>query len=692
MRKFDFAGYVTKNDIQCSDGVTIRHAAFIDNDGSTVPLVWQHDYSSPSNTLGHINLYHMDDGVWGEAYLNQTAKARDAMELIRHGDINSFSIGAKGIQKNGQDVIHGEIYEVSLVLKGANPGARIEHVLTHSAYGDHYDDEQGVIYTGLETNFLLHSDEEEEVVNMTTVGEVLETLTPEQEAAVEIALTEGVDALNEDGLDLLESLDGDQLEAIGVVAEAMGEIEDEIDYVDDDEEEVVYVDDEDDDEDDIDEIYEDDTIEQSYGFEGDDILKHNAFYGASYDDVLTHSDVNTIVHAAVEGKAQSLAATLHANGMTSIDLKHGLAGIDILFPQTQTQKGIQVYNPGALNVEKIMGMFHKTPTSRVKNIFADISEETARARGYIKGNEKLDSISSLFFRETTPGTVIRRTKIDRDDIIDIRDNGIDVIQFLQKVQYSKLQEEIVRAAFMGDGRPVMLNGERNPDKISEDHIRPIISDKDLFVIRTQAQYWTDAVDTVIKAFPAYQGSGRPSLFINPYDLAALQTLKDENGRYLYGASMDRNAVPSPDSIAAYFRCSEVVEYRDLPLGTIIIGNLVDYSFGMSKNGQIATFEQFDIDFNQEKYLIECRLSGAIQTPKSFIVLTVEQPDVVDTTALNFSRDGLKQHPAFTTNTDATEKPGKKYVSKHGKDAEEEAGKEKPSTEESTELVESYIQN
>ena len=670
MRKFDFAGYVTKNDIQCSDGVTIRHAAFISNDGTTVPLVWQHDYSSPSNTLGHIVLHHMDDGVWGEAYLNQTAKARDAMELIRHGDVNSFSIGARGIQKNGQDVIHGEIYEVSLVLKGANPGARIEHVLTHSAYGDHYDDEQGVIYTGLETNFLLHSDEEEEEdTYMKTVGEVLKTLTPEQEAAVELALTEGVDALNEDGLNLLESLNSDQLAAIGMVAEAMGEIDEDEDkhgeVVENEDEDAEYVENEDEDADE-----EDDTIEQSHGFEGEDILKHNTFYGASFDDTLTHSDVNTIIQAAVDGKAQSLAATLHANGMTSIDLKHGLAGIDILFPQTQTQKGIQVYNPGALNVEKIMGMFHKTPTSRVKNIFADISEETARARGYIKGNEKLDSISSLFFRETTPGTVLRRTKIDRDDIIDIRDNGIDVIQFLQKVQYSKLQEEIVRAAFIGDGRPVMRNGVRNPDKISEDHIRPITKDKDLFVIRAQAQYWADAVDKVIKTFPAYQGSGRPSLFINPYDLATLQTLKDKNGRYLYGASMDRNAVPSPDSIAAYFRCSEVVEYRDLPIGTIIIGNLVDYSFGMSKNGQIATFEQFDMDLNQEKYLIECRLSAAIQTPKSFIVLTIEKPDVVDTTALKFSRDGLKQHPSFTTNTDSTEKPGAKYASKHGVDTEE----------------------
>jgi HK97 family phage prohead protease len=230
LKKFDFAGYVTKNDIQCSDGVTIRHTAFAKNDGTTVPLVWQHDYSSPSNTLGFVELQHMDDGVWGEAYLNRTQKAIDAKELITHGDVNSFSIGARGIQKNGQDVVDGEIYEVSLVLRGANPGAKIEHVLQHSAYGDHYDEDQGIIYTGQELDLLFHSDddEEEDIEDMSlTVGEVLETLTPEQEAVVEIALTEGVDNLTEEGLAILGTLSEDQTDAVLAVADAMDEYDDE---------------------------------------------------------------------------------------------------------------------------------------------------------------------------------------------------------------------------------------------------------------------------------------------------------------------------------------------------------------------------------------------------------------------------------------------------------------------------------
>ena len=663
MKKFDFAGYVTKNDIQCSDGVTIRHTAFAKNDGTTVPLVWQHDYSSPSNTLGFVELQHMDDGVWGEAYLNRTQKAIDAKELITHGDVNSFSIGARGIQKNGQDVVDGEIYEVSLVLRGANPGAKIEHVLQHSAYGDHYDEDQGIIYTGQELELLFHSDddEEEDIEDMSlTVGEVLETLTPEQEAVIEIALTEGVDNLTEEGLAILGTLTEDQSEAVLAVADAMEEYDDEeFDEGEDVEEdnsgpeEVIEGDEE--------------EIEHSFKFGGDDILKHNTFYGGG-DNYLTHSDINTVVEAAVEGKASSLAATLHANGMASIDLKHGLAGIDILFPQTQNQRGIQIYNPAALNVEKIMGMFYKTPMSRIKNIFADLTEETARARGYIKGNQKIDSIEALFFRETTPGTVLRRTKIDRDDIIDIKDNGIDIIPFLQKVQYGKLQEEIVRAAFFGDGRPLTLpDGTKNPDKISELHIRPIAKDDELFVIKATAEYWNEAVDTVIKTFPAYQGYGKPSLFINPFDLAKLQILKDANGRYLYAPSMDTNKVPTPESIAAYFRCSEVVEYREMPIGTIIIGNLNDYAFGMSKNGQIATFEQFDIDFNQEKYLIECRLSGAIQTFKSFITLTVTNPEASNEEMLEFSTAGVKQHPTWLVNSDSEEKPGTNYTSKSGVD-------------------------
>lgn len=663
-KNFDFAGYVTRHDIQCSDGVTIRHTAFRKNDGKIVPLVWQHDYSSPGNTLGHIELHHMDDGVWGEAYLNDTQTARDTKELIRHGDITSFSIGAKGIQKQGQDVVDGDIYEVSLVLRGANPGAKIEHVMMHSAYGDHYDDETGIIYTGQENKLLIHSDDEMEDEMSKTVGEVLDTMTQEEQDAVNKALVYGVDSLDEDELELLKNLDEDQAEAVIIIEDELDKLAEEGEVFTDEDEDGEYIVVDGDDLDDEDLVDEDD-LEQSIAYHGGDTLKHNAFNGG-YENVLTHSDINTIVTAAAEGKAQSLAATLHANGMHDIDLQHGLVGIDVLFPQSTSQRGIQVYNPGALNVEKIMGMFFKTPMSRIKNIFADISEESARARGYIKGNQKLDSIEEVFFRETSPGTVLRRTKIDRDDLIDIKDNGIDVVSFLQKVQYAKLQEEIVRAAFFGDGRKLTLtDGSKNPDKISEKHIRPIVKDDPLFTIKATTKDWSTLIDTVLTTFPAYQGAGKPSLFINPFDLAKLQTLKDKNGRYLYGSSMDSNQVPSVQSIAAYFRCDEVIEYREMPIGTIIIGNLSDYAFGMSKNGQIATFEQFDIDFNQEKYLIECRLSGAIQTPKSFIVVEVQEKGEADLDAIAFDSTGLKQHPTWMVNQDEDETPGAKYASKHG---------------------------
>lgn len=683
----DFAGWVTKNDILCSDGVTIKHGAFAGSDNKRVPLVWQHDYNSPSNVLGSIELHHRDEGVYGLGYFNDTDTALDAKKLLQHGDLNAMSIGAKGIRKNGNDVIHGEIYEVSLVLKGANPGAVIEHVMQHSAYGTFESDDQAIINTGIEQD-LLHADiesEEENDMDM-TVGDVLDTLTQEEMDVLNIALEEGQDALTPEQQEIINGLSDDQIEAVNIYAQAIEDEESEEDDSEDyDDEE--YEDEEEYEEDNSDYEEIDDNIDHSFDYQGDDTLKHNAFNsGAGYqEDVLTHTDVDVMVQAAVEGKASSLASVLQANGV-EVDLQHGLTNIDILFPQPVENKGIQVYNPSALNVDKIMGSFFKTPMSRIKNIFADITEETARARGYIKGNEKLDSIEALFFRETTPGTVIRRTKIDRDDILDIQEKGIDVVAFLQKVQQAKLQEEIVRAAFLGDGRPLMKDGSPNPDKISELHIRPIVKDDDLFTIKVKTQNFATLVDSVVSALPAYQGSGSPSLFINPFDLAKLKTQKDQNGRYLYAPSMDNNQVPNNANIAAYFMCKEVVEYRELPIGTMIIGNLSDYAFGVGKGGQVASFNQFDIDFNQEKYLIETRLSGAIQTPKSFIVVTVEEPGDADLSSLEFSSKGLRKDPSFTTNSDPNEKPGARYASKHGAvtttTATEDGGAEADAEEES----------
>lgn len=663
--KWDFAGYVTRNDIQCSDGLVIKQDAFSGSTNRTVPLVWQHDYNSPSNVLGLIELENKKDGVYGYGVFNDTENAQDAKILVQHGDVNAMSIGAKGIRKDGNNVVSGEIYEVSLVLKGANPGAVIEHTIQHSAYGDFESEDQAIIHTGLEQTLMHGYDEEEEQLSYT---EVLDTLTEEQAAVVAVALEEGVDSLNEEGLDILASLSDEQLEAVDALEEVMDELDDE--ESDDEDDNIIDINDYQNGIDNEDEDSIDEAIAQGMYLEGDDTLKHNAFANGNYyggeEEYLTHSDLDVMVEAAAEGKSSSLAGVLQANGL-DIDIKHGLTGIDILFPQPTEQKGIQVYNPQALNVDKIMSMFYKSPMSRIKNIFADISEEQARARGYIKGNEKFDSIEELFFRETTPGTILRRTKIDRDDIIDIQERGIDVVAFLQRVQQAKLQEEIVRAAFFGDGRPKMVGGQKNPDKISELHVRPIATDADLFTIKVTTQNWSTVVDSVIHAIPAYQGSGSPSLFINPFDLAKLKTLKDNNGRYLFASSMDSNQVPNNANIAAYFMCSEVIEYREMPIGNLIIGNLNDYAFGVGKGGQVASFNQFDIDFNQEKYLIETRVSGAIQTPKSFILVTVSEAGEANTDMLDFNPTGLRQHPTFTANSDSEEVPGKRYASAHGND-------------------------
>ena len=652
--KADFAGWVTKNDIQCTDGVTIRHDAFLQNDGAQVPIVWQHDYSSPSNVLGYMILQHRDQGVYGYGYLNDTEHAQDMRVLLKHGDVNAMSIGARGIRKNGNDVVHGEIYEVSLVLKGANPGALIEHVMIHSAYGtEEYESDRATIHTGI-TQELIHSDTDDELEGekeghmSRTYEELLKDLSDEELQILFAGVLADVDA----------ALAEDEDEAEGEDEKTQNELE--VNGLDENVETVEGSDGDDTSEDtdgDGESSESGDTVAHSI-FEGEEVLKHNQFQGTT--PAVTEAELDTLLQSAIQGNAISFAGVLRANDILGEDsLQHGLVGMETLFPQPATNGGINVYNPGSLNIDKIMGQFGKSPLPRVKNMFANLTEDEARARGYIKGNQTLDSIEEVYFRETTPGSVQRRETIDHDDLIDLQDGGFAAVNFIQQVQMAKFKEEIVKAAFLSDGRPLTLSdGKRNPEKISEKHIRPIIKDDPLFVIKVEATSFETAVDDVIgKAFPAYQGSGKPCLYINPFDLAKLKTLKDKNGRYLYAPSMDNNQVPGNANIAAYFMCDEVIEYRAMPQGTFIIGNLVDYQFGMSKNGDIATFDSFDIDFMQHKYLMHARMSGAIRTPKSFIVVTVTNKAAVEETATNFDSTGLKTKPTWTVQTDPTEFKG-----------------------------------
>ena len=659
-QNYDFAGYVTKNDIQCSDGVIIQQNAFKGNDGMKVPLVWNHNYNSISNVIGHILLHNNSEGVYGYGYLNDTEHGQDAKELIKHGDLWAMSIGAHRIQKNGNFVTHGEIYEVSLVLKGANRGALIEHKLTHSDDGsDSFDESSGIIYTGLENTILQHKDQGEKNMSK-TVGDVLDTLNEDQTEVVLQGLKHGFESLSDEDDEVLETLTDDQVHAVAAVITEAGSIEDaEADAE-------LYGEGDEGAEGDGDGA----SVAHNIFEEGEDyFMKHNAFQSYDQYNSFYEDDVDTIIQSAIDGRASSLAGVLIDNGIGAeqgVTLQHGIENIDVLFPETKLQKGIQVYNPVGRNVEKMLAAFGKSPMSRIKNIYADITDDEARARGYIKGNQKLESIEKVFYRETTPHTVIRKSRMDRDDIIDIEENGIDIIQFKKATQRAKLQEELVRAAFLGDGRQARLtDGTKNPEHIDPEHVRPIVTDDDLYSIKVTSANWKSVVDDVQMTLPVYQGSGSPSLFINPFDLAKLKTLKNADGQYIYGGSVDANRIPTNDQIAAYFGCTEVVDYYPLPQGTFVIGNLADYVFGTSKGGEVATFEQFDIDFNQQKYLTEVRVSGAIQVPKAFIVVKVtdKAENTAGEEALKFKHTGLKDTPSFTVDSakDGT-KPGPKYAS------------------------------
>ena len=415
--KPDFSGYVTKHNLLCSDGVVILKEAFSGLvDGLKVPLVWQHDYSSISNILGHIILFNRPDGIWGDAYFNNTEQGQNGKRIIEHGDLFSLSIGARGIQKNGNNVTHGDIYEVSLVVKGANPGAKIEYAMAHSGVDG---DDRAVIYTGLTFN------NEEVHHSMNTIGDVLLHMDEEASAVVEKFLIEGVDSLTEDEIDLLDTLSDDEIVAVAAIMETVDELEAEASDEDDDSYDEVH-------EETDDVVVEEETPETiEHSIMEENTLKYNPFdktKPVQNETVLTHGAVNNIIKQGFEKRVSSLNTYMedtlkHSGHEEEAVLMHGLKNIDVLFPASQSNKQINFYNPAGQAVEQMMGKFGVSPLSRIKTLFMDISEDEARARGYIKGNQKLDSIESLLYRETSPFTVIRRTRIDRDDIIDIAERG-----------------------------------------------------------------------------------------------------------------------------------------------------------------------------------------------------------------------------------------------------------------------------
>lgn len=582
VKKYDFAGWVTKNDIVCADGVTIKHDAFKGNDGQKVPLVWNHDYNTPANILGHVELKNESLGVYGYGYFNDTPEAQSAKELVQHGDISSMSIGARKLKRSGSNITHGNIYEVSLVLSGANPGAMIESVINHSDEGD---EENGIVYPGTlihtPEDIINHKEEGKETVadntEEKTIGDVIESMTEEQQNAV-YAL-------------------------VGMVME---------------EEEDPEAGDKGDGKDDKEDKGDDETV------------KHNVFNQQGTDnknDVLLHS-VNEVIKQAVDGKAPSLkemfeSATTTQGGDT---LQHGINSIEMLFPEAAhpTNGNVPIlYKDPNTAYKQILNAVNKSPFSKVRTLVADLTEEEARAKGYVKGNFKKEEFFSLIKRTTGPTTVYKKQKLDRDDIVDITD--FDVVAFMNREMRMMLEEELARAILVGDGREV-----DDEDKINEQNIRPIITDHEFFTIQKRFADASVFVETVIKAMSEYRGSGRPNMYIDPSLLADVKLLKGTDGRFLFGD------IPSNASIAARLGIKEIVETSFMVGKGAIIVNLNDYTLGATKGGEITNFDDFDIDFNQYKYLIETRLSGSLTIPKSAIHLSTST-----VTGANDEQGGMK---------------------------------------------------
>lgn len=598
-RNYDFAGWVTKNDILCSDGVTIKHDAFKDNDGQKVPLVWNHDYNSPNNVLGHVLLQNEKNGVYGFGFFNDTEEAKNAKELIKHGDISSMSIGARKIKRMGTNVIHGLIYEVSLVLAAANPGAMIETVMQHS---DNGEGEEAIVYPGTlihsSDDILEHADEggAGEMSDEKTIGDVIDTMTDEQKDAVYALLGMIADGGEDDEMthsavdsisEVINTMTDEQKEVVSHIVEMVQEAM----------------------EDDEDEELEDLEDEEDQDDEGDEEdMKQNVFNkGVTGNDqaVLKHS-INEVLQAAQKDKVSSLRDLLSAEGT----LTHGINSIEMLFPEAAhaTNGNTPIlFKDTNTAYARILDGVAKSPFSRIKTLVADLTEEEARAKGYIKGNMKKEEFFSLIKRVTQPTTVYKKQKLDRDDIIDITD--FDVVAFMNVEMQMMLKEEIARALLVGDGRDFSAE-----DKINEANIRPIIGDHEFFTIHKSFADVSAFIESVILAMAEYRGSGRPDMYIDPTLLAQIKLLKANDGRFLFGD------IPSDAAVANRLGLGEIIPTTFMTGKGALIVNLRDYTLGATKGGQITNFDDFDIDFNQYKYLIETRLCGALTMPKSAIHL------------------------------------------------------------------------
>ena len=578
--KYDFSGWATKNNIKCSDGRTILRDAFKHNDGQTVPLVWNHQHNESANVLGHAVLENREEGVYAYCTFNDTEAGKNAKLLVEHGDVTALSIYANQLKQNGSNVMHGTIREVSLVLAGANPGAFIDSIIRH---GEFCEDE-AVIYTG-ENLSLEHADQKpsdkDDKAGEDDKGD------GKVEGNKEKTIKDVVDSMSEEQKNVLYALVGQALEGKEMAQSA---------------------------------IEENNNIEDG----GEQEMKHNVFEGKETDNknVLSHDAMETIFKDAKRYGSLKESFLAHAD-------QYGIKDIEWLFPDAKNvNMPPDFIKRDDSYVQKVMRGVHHVPFSRIKSMHADITADQARAKGYIKGKLKKEEVFTLLKRTTSPTTIYKKQKLDRDDVIDITD--FDVVAWLKMEMRMMLDEEIARAILVGDGR---LSSD--DDKINEMCIRPIATDADLYCVKAKVSVAAAATEdeiakafirTVIKSRKEYKGSGSPTLFTTEDILTNCLLLEDKNGRIIYD---------TVEKLATALRVKEIVtvevmegaktkvEEQEKPLMALMV-NLVDYYVGADKGGAVNMFDDFDIDYNQQKYLMETRCSGALVKPFSAIAVALDK--------------------------------------------------------------------
>ena len=587
--KPDFSGYATKAGLVCTDGRTITPDAFKHQDTETVPLVWQHGHNEPSNVLGHAVLEHREDGIYAYGFFNDTDQAKNARTLVQHKDIKSLSIFANGLTEKAKKVLHGFIREVSLVLSGANPGALIDNITLAHSDGEMVTlEDEAIIYTGLE---LHHADEQ--------VVEEVATADAEkvEHSAENPTVQEVYDSMDANQKEVVHYMVGTAL-AERAAELAQSSVEDTKDKKDEPT------------------LTHDDNKEEGRRMSRNVFEEQKGEGKSEEKPVLSHSDIQEIVKDA--HKTGSLKAAVE-----SYALQHGIDNIDVLFPDARTLTSTPEFDQR--RVEWVTGVLNGTkhsPFSRIKSITADLTFDEARAKGYIKGSLKKEEFFSVSKRTTTPSTVYKKQKLDRDDIIDITD--FDVVAWLKAEMRVMLDEELARAVLIGDGRAI-----GNDDKIKDPvgavdgaGIRSILHDDDLYAVKVTVDDEgapPAIVDSIVSSLGLYKGSGSPTLYTTLPVLTKLLVHRDADGHRLWR---------TPAELASELGVSDIVtveSMEDEPTCMGIIVNLRDYTIGADKGGDVNFFDDFDIDYNQYKYLLETRVSGALTKIRSAMVLTNDTP-------------------------------------------------------------------